>query len=77
MAGYPDSYYAATANPAPERPALAGEATADVCVVGAGFTGLSAALDLAEKGYQRRRRSRRRRSAGARRGATAGRSSTG
>ncbi len=52
MAGYPDSYYAATANPAPARPALAGEVTAEVCVVGAGFTGLSAALELAEKGHR-------------------------
>lgn len=45
------SYYAATRNPAPERPFLQGEVTADVCVVGAGFTGLSAALHLAERGY--------------------------
>lgn len=49
---YPASYYAASANPAPPRPALAGEVETDVCVVGAGFTGLSAALDLAEKGYR-------------------------
>ena len=47
---YPRSYYAASANPAPERPPLAGEVRAEVCVVGAGFTGLSAALELAEKG---------------------------
>lgn len=46
-----DSYYAATAHPAPERPALKGAVKADVCVVGAGFTGLSAALELAERGY--------------------------
>ncbi len=45
------SYYAATANDARERPALAGEARADVCVIGGGFTGLSAALHLAERGY--------------------------
>ena len=50
-AGWPDSWYAATA-PAPEtRPALVGRETADVCVVGAGFTGISAALHLAERGY--------------------------
>lgn len=49
---YPASYYAASANPAPPRPALAGEVETDVCVVGAGYTGLSAALDLAEKGYR-------------------------
>ena len=47
---YPPSWYAATANPSPERPALRGEARADVCVVGAGYTGLSAALHLAEAG---------------------------
>jgi len=46
------SYYAATANDRRERPALAGEARADVCVVGGGFTGLSAALHLAERGYR-------------------------
>ncbi|PXX99603.1 NAD(P)/FAD-dependent oxidoreductase [Halomonas sp. LBP4] len=44
------SWYAATANPAPERPALAGEIDCDVCVVGAGFTGMSSALHLAEQG---------------------------
>ncbi|MGM0693069.1 MAG: NAD(P)/FAD-dependent oxidoreductase [Pseudomonadota bacterium] len=44
------SWYAATANPAPERPALEGEVECDVCVVGAGFTGISAALHLAERG---------------------------
>ncbi len=47
---YPDSYYAASAHPAPPRPPLASEIAADVCVVGAGFTGLSAALELAEAG---------------------------
>ncbi|MEM7224570.1 MAG: FAD-binding oxidoreductase [Pseudomonadota bacterium] len=45
------SYYAATANPAPERPTLSGEVDCDVCVIGAGFTGLSTALHLAERGY--------------------------
>ena len=44
------SYYAASALPQPERPALQGTHTADVCVVGAGYTGLSAALHLAERG---------------------------
>lgn len=46
------SYYAATAHPSPERPALHGVANADVCVIGAGFTGLSTALHLAEQGYR-------------------------
>ncbi len=52
VAAYPGSYYAASANAAPERPALVGEVVADVCVVGAGFTGLSAALELAERGHK-------------------------
>jgi gamma-glutamylputrescine oxidase len=47
-----DSYYAASANPAPERPALAGDVTADVCVVGGGLAGCSTALELAERGYK-------------------------
>lgn len=34
----------------PERAALSGEVTTDVCVIGAGFTGLSAALHLLEQG---------------------------
>jgi gamma-glutamylputrescine oxidase len=45
------TWYAATANPAPERPPLDAEIEADVCVIGAGFSGLSAALYLAERGY--------------------------
>ena len=44
------SYYAATAHPAPPRPALTGDTSADVCVIGAGYTGLSTALHLAKKG---------------------------
>ncbi len=47
---YPPSWYAATATPLAPFPALAGEVRADVCVVGGGYTGLSAALHLAEKG---------------------------
>lgn len=46
------SYYAATANPAPGRPPLAGEASVDATVIGGGLTGLSAALHLAERGYK-------------------------
>ncbi|TQS70923.1 FAD-binding oxidoreductase [Rhodobacteraceae bacterium] len=45
------SYYAASANPAPLRPVLRGTHEADICVVGAGYSGLSTALHLAEKGY--------------------------
>lgn len=47
---YPPSWYAATAPALPRFPALAGEVEADVCVVGGGYTGLSAALHLAEAG---------------------------
>ena len=45
------SYYAATANWQTDYPVLAGEHRCDVAVVGAGFTGVSAALHLAERGY--------------------------
>ena len=45
------SYYATTANERTEYPELAGSKSVDVCVVGAGFTGVSTALDLAERGY--------------------------
>ncbi len=51
-AGYDASYYVATANTLDRFPALEGETDADVCVIGAGYTGMSAALHLAEKGYQ-------------------------
>jgi gamma-glutamylputrescine oxidase len=46
------SYYAATAHAAPLRPPLAAETRADVCVVGGGIAGCSAALDLAGRGYR-------------------------
>jgi gamma-glutamylputrescine oxidase len=48
--GYPDSYYVASARGVVGRPALDSDLTADVCVIGGGFTGLSAALNLAELG---------------------------
>lgn len=44
------SYYAASANGAPERPKLQDAIQADVCIVGAGFSGLSTALHLCERG---------------------------
>ena len=46
----PRSLYADTARDAPATPPLAGDARAAVAVVGAGFTGLSAALHLAQRG---------------------------
>lgn len=45
------SYYLATAIGLAERPALQGTVDCDVAVVGGGYTGLSAALHLAERGY--------------------------
>lgn len=48
---YVESYYSATANQQFDLPKLEGEQQADICIIGAGFTGLSAALHLAEMGY--------------------------
>ena len=45
------SYYAATANWETDYPVLRGRVDADVCVVGGGFTGVSTALHLLERGY--------------------------
>jgi gamma-glutamylputrescine oxidase len=45
------SYYAATANWQTDYPVLEGAHSVDVCIVGAGFTGVSTALTLAERGY--------------------------
>ncbi len=44
------SLWSDTANPAPIRPALAEAVEAECVVIGAGFTGLSAALHIAEAG---------------------------
>lgn len=46
-----DSYYAATANFSPVYPDLIEPVSCDVCIVGGGFTGLSTAVHLAERGY--------------------------
>ena len=48
---YPASYYAATATKLAPFAALQGAVRADVCVVGGGYTGLSAGLHLAKRGY--------------------------
>jgi len=50
--GMAGSYYAATANPIEAFPTLAGEVSADLVIVGAGCTGLSAALHAAERGLK-------------------------
>lgn len=49
---YPPSYYAASAMPTPERPPLQGAHETDVCVIGAGYTGISTALFLLEHGFR-------------------------
>ncbi len=50
-AEYPPSWYAATATLTEPFPALTDQVRADVCVVGGGYTGLSAALHMAEAGF--------------------------
>lgn len=45
------SYYAASVNDTSDFAPLTGSVNADVCVIGAGFTGISTALHLAERGY--------------------------
>lgn len=45
------SYYAATVNDMTRHASLAGTLEVDVCVIGAGLTGVSTALNLAERGY--------------------------
>ncbi len=47
-----DSWYAASAGPLPVYPALQDNLEVDVCIVGAGITGLSSAIHLAEQGYR-------------------------
>jgi gamma-glutamylputrescine oxidase len=47
-----DSWYEATARRDAPLPALEGDIQADVCVVGAGLSGCSTALHLAERGYK-------------------------
>ncbi|MFD1745950.1 NAD(P)/FAD-dependent oxidoreductase [Rhizobium helianthi] len=49
--GHTASWYAASAGDQRIRPALEGEVEAHVCIIGAGFTGISAALELTERGH--------------------------
>ncbi|SFA95002.1 gamma-glutamylputrescine oxidase [Poseidonocella pacifica] len=49
---YPPSWYAATTPQLPPFPKAEGEIHADVCIIGGGYTGLSAALHLAEAGIK-------------------------
>ena len=46
------SYYQASANINLSCPELEGEHQADICIIGAGYTGLSSALHLADRGYK-------------------------
>ncbi|HWR95280.1 MAG TPA: FAD-binding oxidoreductase [Arenimonas sp.] len=46
------SWYAASAPDFPAQPVLQGSHSADVCILGAGITGLSTAIELAEAGYK-------------------------
>ncbi|RXD66052.1 FAD-dependent oxidoreductase, partial [Xanthomonas perforans] len=48
---YPDSWYARSTPALPQQPRLQGAEHADVCILGGGYTGLAAALALAEAGY--------------------------
>lgn len=50
--GHVASWYAATANAAPAFPRLEGDIEADVAIVGAGFTGINAAIELADRGLR-------------------------
>ncbi len=52
LQGYSPSFYVDSAHDKPEYPRLEGELRADVCIIGGGYTGLSAALHLAERGYE-------------------------
>ena len=47
-----DSWYESTAETATSYPRLEGEISADVGVIGGGYTGLSTAIHLAERGYR-------------------------
>lgn len=49
---FPKSWYAETADIPPQRPGLRGAERADVCIVGAGYTGLTAARHLARRGMK-------------------------
>jgi len=50
-ATYPPSFYASRAEALPNCEPAAGDISCDVCIVGGGFTGLSTALHLAQRGY--------------------------
>lgn len=49
---YPNTYYAQHITPLTNTDAAQGEIICDVCIVGGGFTGLSTAWHLAQRGYR-------------------------
>lgn len=49
--GHANTWYAHSANDKRVRESLVGEHEADICIIGAGFTGISAGLQLAENGF--------------------------
>jgi len=50
--GHINSYYAASANDTCVRETLSEHLTTQICIIGAGFTGISAALELVERGFK-------------------------
>jgi len=52
MEPHTGSYYAASAHTYPAFPSLEGEVEADVAVIGGGFTGINAAIELADRGLR-------------------------
>ena len=48
---HPASYYLDSLAYQQSWPAFAGDRSCDICIIGGGFTGVSAALNLAEKGF--------------------------
>ncbi|MDD1508921.1 NAD(P)/FAD-dependent oxidoreductase [Pseudomonas sp. CNPSo 3701] len=52
MTQHVDSYYAASRNPRVDYPVLTEVVETDVCIIGAGYTGLSTALFLLENGFR-------------------------
>ena len=51
MANYPPSYYASTINRAGYYPSLVNSENVDIAVIGAGFSGISTAMELAKQGF--------------------------